>query len=270
MGKQLIRKLLPMLDKMNWPDTPVATAKGQQAFEIGMEKIDNAPNDPQAIAHAIRVFLSGDSLPYALAGVAYALVYASREKNGAFAPEGLEAAMEWLEKAQELEPDLVDINVIEALIYIYSDRFDDARLILDYLQGQEPTNHYLHLAEIQYWYNQRNLEQTVHWFEQAAISAITVPQRLRLSARLGDVYMEFKQPQKAVEAYREAIHFNKDNHLLWYKLAVAYWQQEDYAEAERCVDQVLRIKSDFALGLKLKQALQKKQSSGVLGRLFGK
>jgi len=260
MGKQLINKLLPVLEKIPWPEQPVATDQGRQAYTIGLEKVDSFDGDPQQLTAALRTFQSGSSQPFAFAGVAYTLIAAAKEKDGSYDQAGLEAAMDWLEKAQEMEPDLLTINFIEALIYIHSGRTEDARLILDYLRAQDATEYYLHRAEMAYWEAIGDVEKTVHWHQEAAESAITVPQRLRVQAHLAE---------EAIAGYKQAIHFNKDNYLLWHKLSLAYWQQENIDEAERANQYALRLK-DFPAGRKLEEAIKEKKSDGgVLGRLFG-
>jgi hypothetical protein len=123
MGQKLVEKMLPALDKMQWPETTAATELGRQAYEVGLDKADQYVNDPKDLASALRTFQTGKSRPYAFAGAAYTLVKASREQNGSYTPAGLAEALTWLEKAQELDPDILEINVVEALIYIYSDRY---------------------------------------------------------------------------------------------------------------------------------------------------
>jgi len=270
MGKALLDKLLPMISSMEWPTGPIATAQGLQTYEVGLEKVYSCKGDPQELMAALRVFQTGDSLPYAYAGIAFTLVAASQEKDGSHVRKGLDIAMEWLEKAQAKEPDIVAINVIEALIYTYSGRFQDARVVLDFLQRQEPTNYYLHLAEIAYWYSQKDLEHTVHWIEQAAISATTVPQRLRLRVRLGDVYLEFKKYDEALKVYEEAIHFSRQDPWLWHKASIVHWRRENFEEAERCNQRALKLR-DFPEARKMESLLKKKKAgTGMLGWLLGR
>lgn len=270
MGKQLVKQLLPVLDKMEWPKTRLATEQGRHIYIESLEKIDASRADPKAILAALQLLQTADSLPFACAGVAYALVIIARESDGSYAQIGLDAAMEWLEQAQEMEPDIVEINATEALVYIYSGRFEDARLVLDYLQGQEPLNYYLHLAEIAYWRSQKDVNQTLYWFKEAMEVAITVPQRLRLRLQLGDFYLECNLLAEAQEIYREAIHFNRENAQLWHKLSIVHLRQENYEEAERTNRMALQLQ-DFPAARQIEAILKKKKSgTGVLGRLFSR
>lgn len=270
MGKQLVKQLLPVLDKMEWSETRLATEQGRHIYVESLEKIDADKENPKTVSAALRLLQSADSRPFAYAGVAYTLVTVARESDGSYAQVGLDAAMEWLEQAQEMEPDIVEINVIEALVYICSGRLDDARLILNYLQGQEPLNYYLHLAEVAYWRSQRDVEQALYWFKEAVEIALTVPQRLRLRVQMGDFHLECNQLDKALEVYREAVHFDRENAQLWHKLSIVYLRQENYEEAERANQMTLRLQ-DFPAARQIEILIKKKKSgTGVLGRLFGR
>lgn len=269
MGKQLVEKIVPVLDKMNWPTTPDFTEKGRRTYEIGLDEVDSYRGDPRTLAAALRTFQTSDSQPFAYAGVAYTLIAAAREPDGTYDQAGLDAAMIWLERAQEQMPNNVDINMIEALIYIYSGRFDDARLILDYLQAQDPTSYYLQTAEVAYWWSQKEIDETVYWVDRASAQARNVPQRLRLRARLADYYMELDMADKALELYKEALHFDPENAELNHKISVIYWNLENYEEAERFNKKALQL-GNLPEARELANELSRRQGGpGVLKRLFG-
>jgi tetratricopeptide (TPR) repeat protein len=267
-GENLINQMLPALEKMAWPENLKETQLGYQTYQVGLEKVDAYKGDPKTFGDAIRTFQAGDSRPYAFAGVAYTLLAAARETDGSYARPGLDAAMSWLEKAQELEPDRPAINVIEAFIYIYGGRYDDARLVLDYLSAQDPNDNYLLLAEIQYWQQQKDVTQAVQWYEKAIQAASTVPQRLRLRSRLGDCYLEFGLLDQALTVYQEALHFDKENPWLWHNLSVVYWRQEKYEEAARCNKRALDL-LELPQARRMEEAIKEKlDSGGMFGRLF--
>jgi len=271
MGQRLVENMLPSIGKMTWPETTAATELGRRAYEIGLDKADDYVNDPKDLAAALRTFRSGESLPYAYAGVAYTLVKASREQDGAHSELGLAEALNWLERAQDLDPDILEINVVEVLIYIYSGRYDDARLVLDYLEAIDDRNYHVLKAEIAYWQQQGRLDEAVRWYEQTINVADTVPQKLRLRRDLGDFYLQQRQYDKAITVYREAIHFARENPRLWHNMSLAYWQIEDYEEANRCNQHALKLQSDFPEALRMESALKEKLDTGGLGRrLFGR
>jgi len=271
MGQRLVEKMMPVLENMQWPETKAPTELGRQAYEIGLDKADDYTNDPKVLASALRTFQSGESRPYAFAGVAYTLVKASREKNGSYAGAGLSEALKWLEKAQEMDPDVLEINFIEALIYVYSGRFDDARLVLDYLEDIEERNYYVLKAEIAYWQKQNQLDESVRWYEETIEVAETVPRKIRLRRDLADCYLRFKKYDEAIQAYREAVHFSKENPSIWHNMSVAYWHLGNYEEADRCNRQALKLNSDHPEARQMEEALKEKLDTGGLGRrLFGR
>jgi len=269
MGQQIIAKLLPLLEKINWPVSEVATEQGRQSYLVGLEKVDTYSGDPNQLTAALKTFVTGGSQPYAFAGVAYALIAAAQEKDGSYYLGGLEAAMDWLEKAQALEPDVLEINMLEPLIYVHNGRLEDARLVLDYLHEIQPSDYFLYRIEVAYWQAAGDLDQTVHWYEQAADAAVTVPQRLAMRGQLADFYFAQKMWPEAKDAYQQAIHFDNSNPLLWHKLSIVHWQLEDVEEADKCNQQTLRLK-DFPAARQLEEKIKEKKSDGgLLGRLFG-
>lgn len=269
MGQQIIAKLIPLLEKVRWPETAVATEQGRRSYFVGLEKVDEYSGDPNQLTAALKTFATGESRPFAFAGVAYTLIAASRESDGSYDPDGLDAAMAWLEKAQDLEPDRLEINMIEALVYVYNGRFEDARIVLDYLHELSPTDYYLYRIEVAYWQAADDLEQTVYWFNQTAEAATTVPQRLTMRAQLADFYFGQKMWEEAKTTYQEALHFDNSNVIIWHKLSIVHWQLEDIDEAEKCNQQTLRLK-DFPAARQLEEQIKKRKSDGgLLGRLFG-
>jgi tetratricopeptide (TPR) repeat protein len=270
MGKTLVDKLLSSLEKMPIPEETEATILGRQTYEIGLEKVDEYKGDPKTLIAALRIFQTCNSQPYVFGGVAFTVVMASREQDGSFDQSGIDAAMSWLEKAQALAPDIVLINMIEAFIYVYSDRFEDARLILDYLMNIEPSNIYLIQAETAYWQRQRNLDEAVKWFQKAIDTADNVPRKLRLRNKLGDCYLEFGQDDKALEIYKEAIHFSKEDPWLWHNISVAYFNKEDYKEAARFNKIALKL-MDFPDAREMESEIHSRMGTGgLVNRLFGR
>ncbi len=269
MGQQLIAKLVPLLEKVNWPTNPAATEQGRQSYLVGLEKVDAYGGDPNQLTAALKTFVTGGSRPFAYAGAVYTLIAAAEEKDGRYDAEGLDIAMAWLEKAQDLEPDVLEINMLEALIYVHNGRLEDARTVLDYLHELSPSDYYLYRIEVVYWQAVGDLEQTISWFDEAASVATTVPQRLAMRGQLADFYFRQKMWSEAKETYQEALHFDNSNALLWHKLALISLQLEDIEEAEKCNQQTLRLK-DFPAARQLEEAIKKKKSEGsVWGKLFG-
>ncbi len=271
MGKKLVQKLLPGLKKIKLPAETKATDRGRKAYEIGLEAVDTFKGNPKVLVDALGTFQSGQSRPYTCAGIAYVLVAASREGDGSYYQSGLDEAMKWLEAAQETEPDIRLMNMIEALIYAYSGRFEDARLVLDYLHEQGSEHYHLNVAEMELAQQQGDVERASLWYGRAVSAAINVPQKLRLQSRMGDFYLAQNVLDKALVMFKEAAHFDKENFHLWHKISLAFYRQGELEEAQHYNQRVLRM-HDYRPARQLEAKLNEHLGTdpGVLGKLFGR
>ena len=270
MGKKLVEQMVPTLHKLKLSETETLTTAGYKAFEVGRDTVDTYRGDPKTLGDALRIFQTADSLPYEYAGIAYTLVMASREKKGSYYQPGLDEALAWLEKAQDLAPDVTDINAIEPFIYIYGGRLDDARLVLDYLHAQEPDHYYLCRAEMAYWMQAGDLEEALEWSQEAMSVAETVPQRLRLKSNVAELYLEMDDVDKAIETYKEALHFDADNAWLWHRTSLAEWQRENLEEASRLNRKALTLDPTLAPARRLRERLDEQEDADSSGGLFGR
>ena len=272
MGADLLQKIIPAINNMNWPSQPQINEKNKRAYEIALDHVDTFRNDPRVLAKALEILQGCESHPLALAGVAYTLIAASAENDGDYASEGLDEAMDWLEKAQTSAPDEISINFIEALVYIHSDQMDNARLVLDYLLAQDTHGYYrLLVAEATYWHHLGDLEQMAHWYDTAGNEAVNVPQRLRLIGRMADAYLAAGDYDRAEVEFKKAIHFDGDNPMLWHRLSLIYWRQENWEEAQRWNEKVMRSGLKIGAAAKMSEALKEKlDQGGFISKLFGR
>ncbi len=269
MDKNLVAQLVATLAKTDWPAEEKTTDRGWEAYKVGLEKVDSFRHDPKPLGSALHTFQTGGSRPYALAGAAYALLAAARQGDGSYDAAGLEQAMAWLENAQATVPDNPNINFIEALIYVRNGRFNDARLVLDYLLEQAPKNIYILRTESEFWYAQGEIDQAIPWLERSMEEAQTVPERMRLRHQMADYHYEAKQFESALPIYREISRLDTQNHSLWHKISLCHWHLEDFEAAHEANKRALAIK-DFAAGRKMEEALKQKLGTGMLGRWFGR
>ncbi|MCL4867666.1 MAG: tetratricopeptide repeat protein [Anaerolineae bacterium] len=269
MGKKLVDQIVTSLGRATWPAAPGTTALGRKTYEIGLDQADGYRGDPKQLAAALRTFMGGDSQAYAFAGVAYVLLAAAPENDGTIDSSTIEQAQQWLEKAQANAPDQIEINFIEALVYVYAQRLDDARMVLDYLWEVDPDFYYLYAAEVAYWQQQNDLEQIVHWCQRASAAAATNPQRLRWRRILADTYFAFAAYDQALPAYREAIHVDPQNPELWTQVARIHWQMDNDEETERAIHQALRCDANYPPAHEIAAALQEKKKKHTTGRLGG-
>lgn len=270
MGEELVQKIMQATAKMEWPSLEQPTAHGSTAYAVGIERIAGSQGNVKQLSEALRIFQGSNSAPYAYAGVAAVLLSAAREKDGSYSADSLEAVMSWLEKAQAIAPEVVEINVIEGFVYIYGGNLEDARLVLDYLHEAEMGNYFVYTAEVAYWQQMGDVEQTAVWSEKAAQRADTNPQRIRMRSGLADFYAEKGELDKALEAYKSGLSIDRESYTLWHKISVIYWKQQNLEECDRSNQMTLRFSPDFRPALQLQDALKKKKAeSRNIGNVFG-
>lgn len=277
MGRALLSQMVPALEKLTWTGKPHDTAVGALVYRTVIDQVDGYRGDPNVLGLALRTARTCDSLPYTYAAIAYILLAASGPTGGSlhgatkeYDQEGLDLALTWLEKAQELVPDETDINVIEALIYIHGHRLEDARTVLDYLQGEMDATYFLMRAEMTYWQHVGDYEQALQWNRNAFEEATTVPQRLRLKSTAAAIFHEAGETEKALQAYKEALHFDSENAWLCHQISILHYEQDALEEATHFNERALKLQPDLAEAQQLRDTLTEQQrSSGLLGRLFG-
>ena len=258
MGLELVHKFTGYLERVTWPTKEESTPLGVQTFEMGLDQANEFDGkNPNVLQEGVKRFLSGDSLPFAYAGVAYVLLMAAVEQDGSYTSEAIDTAVSWLEKAQAIEEDLTEINFIEGLVYLRRGEIENCRLVLDYLFEQSPYYYHLHITEALYWHALDELDEMENSYTKAAESADNVPKRLRLYTQMAQAYQGADQLDKALGYYKKALYFNKESGKLWHQISVIYWKQGELNECLRANKKTLSL-TPTAGAKKLRQALQKR------------
>ncbi len=272
MGQKIVQQLLPALPQMPWPTNPHTTPLGAQTYQVSMRKADDYAYEanPQPLAAALRVLQTGDSQPYAFAGIAYVLITAARADDGSYYQPGLDAALRWIEKAQETAPDNLEINVLEGLVYIHSHRLADARLILDYLTAQDVAHPLLLRAEIAYWAHQKNVPETVRWYEKLMAQTTTGLLRIALNSQLADFYASVEEWAQAIAAYQQSVRVQPEDAVLWHKLSLAYLATNDLDNAAAANQKALSL-SNLPAAQETAAAIKSRQTpTSRLRQLFNR
>jgi len=85
---------------------------------------------------------------------------------------------------------------------------------------------------------------------------------------IGSIYDQNHQPQKAIDSYKEGIKANPTYQPLQYNLALAYFRNKQYAEAENIAQQAIKLDSTHATTMRLYALVsfhQNKRAAALLG-----
>lgn len=269
MGEELVRRMTTGLNKMSWDGQPHRTPLGVQTYQMAVDIISEYAGDVKVFDQALKRIRAGDSRPYRLAGVAFMLTAASREKDGSYNQAGLEEAMSWLEKAQADEPDMADINFVESRIYLHSNQLENARLIQDYLLEQAPYSYHVLVSEALLWRAHNDLDRMETWFKKAIKYADNAPKKVVLHEQIGDAYFAAGNHDRALAAYKESLHFSRETGRLWHKLSQVFWEKGDIEGCKHSSDRAI----EFGVGApaqEMQQMIKRKLgTTGMLRRFLG-
>jgi tetratricopeptide (TPR) repeat protein len=258
----IIDDLLDIINQVQWPMAHRANAEARRMYEDGLDQVNASFGNPAGYVKALKLFHVTRSAAYAAAGVAFTLVMSSTFHGRP--PRGFDEAAQWLEKAQEWEPNRVEINFVEAVLYLNSGQLENGRLILDYLGQQEPDNYYLCLTELNYWAQKQDNDRAGRWLGKAMDRA---DNRLRRAYTLHSLAGSLANPAEEVALWHKIADLNPEDFLAWHKLSLIYLQQKKLKEAEVCNQRALAL-ADFDAGREVEKRI-KQQRSG-LGRIFGR
>jgi len=258
-SETLSEQLNEYIHKREWPQETLLTAESQAVYERGIDILNMYRGHPQVLVDALKVFQGCGSQAYAAAGCAYALILSAYESGDDYSAAGLELARPWLIAAQNLAPNRVEIDFIEADLYIQLRQNTSARFILDHLNDNAPKHFYLCLSELYYWYAQRDLEQYKYWYEVAMPLATTKARQICLLSRAAGFFLALEEWKKVIETYRSLSALDPEDPWLWHNLSLAYYHLERFDKAQQANQKALEL-MDFPVAREMEELLKKKSS----------
>jgi tetratricopeptide (TPR) repeat protein len=260
----VVDRLIEVVNKSQWPNAHRTADRNRRIYEFGLDQVNSYHGDPAIFFQALQTFSDTKSCAYAFAGIAFTLVMATSYTDDLYVT-GFDEAMKWLEKAQEWESNLVEINFIEAVLYLNQGQVENGRLILDHLTRQEPENYYLCLTEMNYWNRQKNRDKYVSWLQKASKLADTRLREARTLSTMANLYLDGGQIDRSIKAFHHVVKLTPDDAWAWHNLSYIFLKLDKLKEAEMCNQRALEI-FDFGAAREIQEKI--KQKKGGLGRLF--
>lgn len=267
--KTLVGELEKIIEQAQWPMEHQMTMKSRRIYEEGLDIVNSYRGHPAVFLDGLNAFQATRSTPYAYAGIAFTLtVAASGEDTSKAIKQGLEKAMHWLEKSQYLEPDRLEINFIEATIYMYGKDLRNSRVVLDYLNQQDSrNNYYVCLTEMNYWRKRGLKQQYFQWFQQAMKTADNNRRQAFVLNSLANFYLENRMYEKSIKAFQKVVKLDPNDPWAWHNMSLMFLDMKQLKEAGQCNKVALSI-MDFGAARQIEQEIKKNR--GIFGRLFSK
>ncbi len=243
----LVRQFLDIYqNQVRWPTKTHITQEARATYDQGLSTLDAYRGDPNILLRALKVFISTDCLPYAYAGAAVVLEAASFDSGDKYDEEGLQYALEYLQKAQDLAPDQFEINFLEARIYLSTHEDAKAGTILKYLADNMPSAYpdklYLCRTMMHFWYNMQDRKMYENWYDLGMKVARTGTDRLHLLGMRAGFYGKLKDGQDvALECYQEIVKITPKDPWCWHNMSIIYYKKKQYRQASDCNQRALKI-----------------------------
>lgn len=257
MGHELLDSLTELVASTSWPDNSFINAKSQHIYETGMDVLNMYRGHPDVLIDALRLFYQTESQPYAYAGIAATLISASYSHGDVYEGDGLRQAQQWLERAQASIADRVEINVVEASLYISMREYDNARLILDYFQQENYEHYQICLAEMHYWQRKESIPQVSEWYRKAMALSTTKVRKIVALNILAGCYLSNKHYKQTIEAYRHLAKLDANDPWLWHNSSIAHYNLKQYKDAAKCNKKALEL-MDFQAARDMGKAIEYK------------
>jgi tetratricopeptide (TPR) repeat protein len=241
MSDPTVQMINQMIARMPIPEETAITPEATARFEQAVEVMYAYRGEPQALIEGLKAYLATRCRPYVYAGIAGTLSTAAFEHDDQYDQEGVEQALTWLQRAQEIIPDRNEINLFEAIIYLHMKRYPDARTVLDYLAEAGPLSYRFCITEMSYWDAQKDMPKVEEWFEQAIALARGDQQRAYLLEMLAGIYLMNNILERSLRLFEEAVKFASNNPWAWHNMSVIHYRQRNYDPAARCNERALQL-----------------------------
>ncbi len=261
MADELLDYMTDLINSTEWPEAPFINAKSQHAYETGMDILNLYRGHPQILLDALRAFYQTGSKPYAYAGIAAVLQSAAFSHSDVYEQAGLVESQRWLERAQAIVADRVEINFLEALLYINLKEYSNARLLLDHFERENYQHFSICTTEMKYWDRQNDVKQVFAWFQQAMRLGATKARQSYSLSRLAGCYLNNRCYQHAIHAYQQLAQLDPEDPWLWHNRSIAHFRLKQYKDAEKCNKKALGL-MDFQAARDMERAIKQKRPAG--------
>ena len=260
MSDEQFRYILQMAHQIEWPSNREILPGSRDIYERGLDLLNTYRGYPEVLVEALRVFHSTNVLPYALAGLSATLSLSSYISDNNFEAMGLQEALRWLKLAQSMTPDHLEINCLEASIFIQARQLDKARQVLDTLGKDPQSSKYFFFCtgEFFYWSRLGNLLKVQSWRDKAQAAARNSMQEYFVRHMFADFYLTNNLYLDYIKAAQELTRISPGDPWLWHNLSIVHLRLKQFPEAEFCNQRALSL-LNFGAAQEIRELIRRRR-----------
>lgn len=259
MSDDQFRYILQVAHQIEWPSNREILPGSQAVYEQGLDLLNTYRGHPEVLVEALRIFHSTNVLPYALSGLAATLSASSNIMGNNFNAAGLGEALRWLNHAQSMASDRLEINFIEAQIAIQARRVEIARQLLDKLakDPQSQKNFFFCTTEFFYWDRLGNLPKVQFWHDKAQAAVTNSMQHYFVRHIFAAFYLNNNLYLDYIREAQGLTRISPGDPWLWHNLSVVHFRLKQFPEAEFCNQRALSL-LQFGAAQEMREQLRRR------------
>jgi tetratricopeptide (TPR) repeat protein len=239
-SNELTRAIEQLAAQLEPPPDHAITDDVREHFYAAMDKANMYRGDPQPLVEALRLFWQTPSAPLFYAGVAYVHSLAAYVQNVAYSKVGLNIAREWLQRAQQITPNLTEPLIVQAFISIRDSQYREARQTLERLQTAGADSFYFFTARMELCSFGSRADREAA-YQIAVARATNESQLVYVHNKAARYCSPFLEDRKALSLYQKILAITPEDPWVWHNMSIIYYRWSNLPKAWKCNKEALRI-----------------------------
>jgi tetratricopeptide (TPR) repeat protein len=252
MANEMVEFILKLVERTPMPESTNVTGIARAAYEQARDVQSMYRGHPEILIDALKAYWATGAQAYVYAGIASVLAAASFVQGYEYEEYGLNRALEFLRKAQELGRERPEIEVVEAEIHIAAQRFPRARFILDQLARH--SEFYAAIAEVRYW-EHHDITKATTSFKKAMELAENETRQLWALNTVARVYLRRRINAEALKAFEQIVKIDPGDPWAWHNMSIIHLESKNFSKAEDCNRRALQL-MDFEAARRVRTSIR--------------
>jgi tetratricopeptide (TPR) repeat protein len=224
---------LKFFEEFEFPSSNEITDKAEAFFGAANDSLRMYRGDYRELMHAFQLFIASGCRPFVYLGAAAILVDASYISGNQYERNGLLEAQKFLDKAREIIPARIEVDIQQAWIYQLLKEKAKFKAAVDELAIHPDAESSYNYATMQmdFYEEQKNVPQIEFWHKKAMERAKTDVQRLFALNRLASCHLMLGNYAQSIPLYEQVVKIDPNDPWAWHNMSIMVMKRKEYARA---------------------------------------